>query len=246
MHFDWQTLALQTINFLILVWLLRRYLFRPVLAAIDARKLAMAETLAEAARARVDAETARDRARALEAEFAASREARMAALLDEAEGLAKARLAKAEAEAGRMIEERRAGLAQEEARLGERAKTAALDLAMILLGKLLADAPDAVRAAAWLDALDAQLAARPEELAAAAGQKLEVVTAAPLAPAEQALWQERLGRRLGGPEGVSFALDPGLAGGVELRLPGRILRLAWQDVLAAAAKEWGGAHDAGR
>jgi F-type H+-transporting ATPase subunit b len=35
---DWFTVCAQALNFLILVWLLRRYLYRPVLAAIDARE----------------------------------------------------------------------------------------------------------------------------------------------------------------------------------------------------------------
>ena len=38
MHFDWSTLALQTVNFAILVWLLHRFLYRPVLRLLDARR----------------------------------------------------------------------------------------------------------------------------------------------------------------------------------------------------------------
>ncbi|MEO0035300.1 MAG: synthase, partial [Pseudomonadota bacterium] len=38
MSLDWSSLALQTVNFLVLVWLLQRFLYRPVLAAIDRRR----------------------------------------------------------------------------------------------------------------------------------------------------------------------------------------------------------------
>ncbi len=38
MLIDWFTVCAQALNFMILVWLLRRYLYRPVLAAIDARE----------------------------------------------------------------------------------------------------------------------------------------------------------------------------------------------------------------
>ena len=38
MALDWSTLALEAVNFLILVWLLQRFLYRPVLAAIDRRR----------------------------------------------------------------------------------------------------------------------------------------------------------------------------------------------------------------
>ena len=38
MHLDWWTIAQQTINFAILVWLLNRFLYKPVLRVIDTRK----------------------------------------------------------------------------------------------------------------------------------------------------------------------------------------------------------------
>lgn len=58
MLIDWFTVAAQVVNFLILVWLLRRYLYRPVLATIDAREKArVAQRDAIAAdRKRVDGE----------------------------------------------------------------------------------------------------------------------------------------------------------------------------------------------
>ncbi len=52
MHFDWSTLSLQTINILVLLWLLRRFLFRPVVAIIAERKGAAEKLLADAAAAR--------------------------------------------------------------------------------------------------------------------------------------------------------------------------------------------------
>jgi F-type H+-transporting ATPase subunit b len=38
MLIDWFTVGAQAVNFLILVWLLKRFLYRPVLAAVDARE----------------------------------------------------------------------------------------------------------------------------------------------------------------------------------------------------------------
>jgi len=38
MHLDWWTVALQTINFVVLVFLLRYFLYKPVLHLIDGRK----------------------------------------------------------------------------------------------------------------------------------------------------------------------------------------------------------------
>ena len=48
MLIDWFTIAAQALNFLILVWLLKHFLYRPILAAIDAREQAVAKELADA------------------------------------------------------------------------------------------------------------------------------------------------------------------------------------------------------
>jgi F-type H+-transporting ATPase subunit b len=45
--FDWFTFAAQIINFLILMWLLKRFLYQPILNAIDAREQHIADLLAQ-------------------------------------------------------------------------------------------------------------------------------------------------------------------------------------------------------
>src|ERR1700730_18572957 len=56
MRIDWPTLALQTVNVLVLVWLLARFLFRPVMAIIAERRVAAEKLLADAATTRAQAE----------------------------------------------------------------------------------------------------------------------------------------------------------------------------------------------
>jgi F-type H+-transporting ATPase subunit b len=48
MLFDWFTLVAQIINFLILAWLLKRFLYKPVLQAIDKREMHIAAQINEA------------------------------------------------------------------------------------------------------------------------------------------------------------------------------------------------------
>lgn len=48
MLFDWFTVLAQIANFLILMWLLKRFLYKPVLDAIDAREKRIADLLKEA------------------------------------------------------------------------------------------------------------------------------------------------------------------------------------------------------
>jgi F-type H+-transporting ATPase subunit b len=53
MLIDWFTVGAQALNFLILVWLMKRFLYKPILDAIDAREKLVAKELADA-----DAKTA--------------------------------------------------------------------------------------------------------------------------------------------------------------------------------------------
>src|SRR3990172_6369392 len=48
MELDWTTFALEIINFLVLVWILQRFLYKPVTSAIAARKAAIEKSLADA------------------------------------------------------------------------------------------------------------------------------------------------------------------------------------------------------
>lgn len=56
MEFDGTTFALEIINFLVLVWLLQRFLYKPISAAILQRKATIEKTLADAQVKQVEAE----------------------------------------------------------------------------------------------------------------------------------------------------------------------------------------------
>ncbi|HEY0287108.1 MAG TPA: F0F1 ATP synthase subunit B [Pseudomonas sp.] len=60
MLIDWFTVAAQVLNFLILMWLLKRFLYHPILAAIDAREQRIAAQLADAEAKKAEANAARD------------------------------------------------------------------------------------------------------------------------------------------------------------------------------------------
>ena len=48
MLIDWFTVGAQALNFIILVWLLKRFLYKPILNAVDAREKQIAAELADA------------------------------------------------------------------------------------------------------------------------------------------------------------------------------------------------------
>src|SRR5271170_7078449 len=60
MLIDWFTVGAQALNFLILVWLLKRFLYKPVLDAIDAREKRIQLELGAAAAKQTEAHAERD------------------------------------------------------------------------------------------------------------------------------------------------------------------------------------------
>src|ERR1700690_3852047 len=60
MPIDWFTVTAQAINFLILVWLLKRFLYNPILHAIDEREKGIATQLAQAEAKKAEAQKERD------------------------------------------------------------------------------------------------------------------------------------------------------------------------------------------
>lgn len=62
MPIDWFTVIAQTLNFLILLWLLKRFLYRPIIAGLDAREKKIADILNEA-------ESKKTQAQALESSY---------------------------------------------------------------------------------------------------------------------------------------------------------------------------------
>jgi F-type H+-transporting ATPase subunit b len=84
MLIDWFTVIAQVINFLILVWLLKRFLYRPILNAIDAREKRIALILTDADTKKAEAEQERDAFRHKNDEFDEQRTTLLNQALDEA------------------------------------------------------------------------------------------------------------------------------------------------------------------
>ena len=88
MLIDWFTVAAQVVNFLILVWLLKRFLYKPILRALDAREQQIALTLADADAKKAEAQQERDEFRKKNEAFDQQRAPRVVADVDERRSLA--------------------------------------------------------------------------------------------------------------------------------------------------------------
>jgi F-type H+-transporting ATPase subunit b len=86
MLIDWFTVGAQALNFIILVWLLKRFLYKPILNAVDAREKRIAAELADADAKEAEAQKERDEFQHKNEEFDQQR----AALLNKATEEAKA------------------------------------------------------------------------------------------------------------------------------------------------------------
>lgn len=247
MHFDWWTIVLQTINFGILVWLLRRFLYKPVLDMIDARKAEVRRQFDAATEIEEKAKAQLEAAEAERAGIAAERGAAVKAAAAQAQELVERGREQARRDAQTLLDSTRKALALERERALDEARLLALDLGAKFAQKLLSDIPIAYRAQAWIERIEHHLNALPpaehDPLARqlADGTPLIVVTACELSSATADQWKERLRQSLGLSGGITFEVNPDLIEGAELHFPTAILRFSWQSALIAARTE-AGAH----
>lgn len=243
MTFDWWTLGLQTVNFAVLVWLLYRLLYQPVLRMIDSRRAEMEKQYAEASAATVKAQQELAEVEAARAKIAGEREATLTLAAAQAEEAAKARRAQAESEAAALLEGARKSIAEERQQVVAEARNVAVDLGAEVARRLLDAAPLKARSEAWLGQIEHYLAALPESERNALARQLEnsetlvVATASPLRPEEAETWRAQLRRLLGAGVSVTFNADPLLLAGAELHFPAAILRFSWQNALELARLE---------
>ena len=84
MLIDWFTVAAQVVNFLILVWLMKRFLYKPILHAIDEREKRIATELANADKKKAEAQKESDDFKHKNEEFDKQRAALLSKATDEA------------------------------------------------------------------------------------------------------------------------------------------------------------------
>ena len=241
MHIDWWTLALQTINVLVLVWLLGRFFYRPVVDIIEKRRAEAAKLLAEAAAARAEADAEKAGIAATRRGFATEREKLLADARKQAEAERDAMLRKAAELAAKSRADGEAALTRDRAEMQQAMLQGAATLAADIARRLLERLPADLATMSFLDALSHQvqaISAQTRNLLAAAANA-EVITAAPLDDPQQAQCRKALEGILGTQAKLTFRCDPGLIAGIEIRSGAIVLRNNWRDDLAQILKELG-------
>lgn len=235
------TFAFQAVNFLALVWLLQRFLYRPVQRTIAERQRRAEQAAAQIREAQGSVDQARAAIDHERSQAAADRERALA----EAHGRARvehdAIVARARAAADELLAAARGTIADERAQALAGQKAIAAELAAAIAARLLRELAPAAGPAlddAFLakitDYLDRLPRERIRTLAAGARSGVEVITAHDLAPAAVARWTAELAGRLGTPPDVAFHTDAGLIAGAELHLGPAVVRFSWRDALGQA------------
>ena len=217
MEFDLTTFILEVINFLVLVWLLKRFFYRPVLAVIETRQAATAKTIADAEALRRGAEALKTEYTTRLADVDKERAAARSKLDEEIAAERTKRLAAVEAEVNadrqrrEMLEARERS--EREAALEREALGIAARFASRFLDRLAGPELNAKLAELALGELDA-LAPEKLDFLRDPGTSIKVVSAYPLDAAQRAAFSETLGKLAGRSVTPEFAEDAMLKAGV--------------------------------
>ena len=232
MLIDWFTVGAQTLNFLVLVWLLKRFLYKPILDAVDAREQRIATELAQADAQQTSAKQERDTFHQKNAAFDQQRDE----LLNQAK-------ADAKAERERLLEDTRQAaealrLKRAEA-LNAEFKTLQQDITkrnrdevFAVARKVLADLADTTLEAQMVEVLARRLRALDDDTHAKLTQALAqppseilVRTTRALSPSQQTVLSDALAATFSSPMAMRFEISEQLLGGIELLANG--WRLPW-------------------
>lgn len=237
MHLDGWTLVLQTVNFAVLVWLLQRFLYRPVLRLLDVRRAQDAQQAEAAERALAQAQLELADATAQRDGIEAERRAALQAAAAQAEQLVAARQTQAERDAATLLASARKTLADERAQALAEAHRSAFELGVTIAQRLFAELPATLRAEALLAQVTNYLtqlpaAQRQELVSAGEHPTLQVVTAQALSDAEQSDWRARIQQALDHELVIAFVAEPALIAGAELHFAHAIAHFSWRQALA--------------
>jgi F-type H+-transporting ATPase subunit b len=237
-EFDWTTFLFEIVNFLILIWILQRFLYRPVQAVIRRRQEAIAHTLSEARDAQAEAERVRQQYENRLATWEREKADARARLAEEIESERTRRMATLQTELAREQERRRVLEARRAEDARRRSEEEAMNRAAVFGARLLTRVvtPDleARIVEVFLEDLRKLPAETCEPLRAACredGAHITVTSAYPLGADQRSRLIAALGELADGGVVCEFVEDPALLGGVQVGIGPWVLRANLRDEL---------------
>lgn len=232
MLLDWFTIAAQLINFLILLLLMRRFLYRPILNAMDEREQNITLRQREAKRRREEAEREAEEYRRLTSELESQRENILAESHTEAEEQRKEMIRNARQEVEhaqaawyRAIEEEKEALLHELNQYASRQT-------ILIARRALADLADAELEARIVDVFLKRLRATEDDVRRTMVSSLQsnddnliVTTAFQITEKQENQIRQTVEEGMGHNTEIDFEVDPSLVCGIEVKVPGH--KISW-------------------
>lgn len=232
MLIDWFTVGAQALNFIILVWLMRRFLYKPILKAIDAREQKIAAELADAAAQEAEAEKQRDAFQHKNDELEQQRAGLLKKATDEANA-ERQRLLEEASKAAEALRKKRQETLETDARelnqaIARRAQQEVFAIAKKALTDLAATSLEACMTQVFIRRLRELDAPAKSTLAAAIKESpapLVLRSAFELPQDQRAVLQDALNRAFSADVRLQFETAPALVSGIELASNGH--KLGW-------------------
>jgi F-type H+-transporting ATPase subunit b len=243
MLIDWFTVIAQVINFLILVWLLKRFLYRPILNAIDAREKRIAAKIADADTKEAEAQKQREEYQQKNEVFDQQRNAHMNEVLEAAKAERAQLLDAVRQESEDLRVRLQRALRNEQHSLDEELSRRAREEVFAIARKTLSDLAgmslEQRMTEIFLDRLRELNTAQITELKSAfkiSSDALRVRTAFKLSAQHRAAIETVIAEILGKQKPVEFIIVSDLVSGIEISCNGR--KIAWSiaDYLGSLAK----------
>lgn len=240
---DWFTVIAQVINFLILVWLLKHFLYKPILNAIDVREKKVADELANADAKKAEAQKEKEEFKRKNEEFDQQRNALMKRAKEEAKSEHQRLFEEARKEASDLRAKQQEALRNEEQNLSQEISRRTQQEVFSIARKVLEDLAGTSLEGRAVDVFSERLRNLNDEekkqlasaLGAPPGQVL-VRTAFDLPQAQRDLIKKAVKEALGIETEYKFETVPDLVSGIELTTDGQ--KVAWSiaDYLSSLQK----------
>jgi F-type H+-transporting ATPase subunit b len=239
---DWTTFALEIVNFLVLLWLLKRFLYRPVAEALARRRAHIERSLTEGREAKAKAEALEKQYEGRLAEWERERARARAGLARELEAERSQRLAELSAALERERERREAAAARDADQRRREAEHEALEQGAAFAARLTGALAGPELEAHIIELAVARIRGLPQDkqdALRAAGRGSEsaatVRSAYPLSDTQRDQLTAALDQAAGAKLRLGFATDRDLVAGLRVELGAWVLSANVRDELAAFA-----------
>ena len=249
MELSWSTFLLEIINFLVLVWLLKRFLYRPVQDMIAQRQSGIAQQLAAAQQQQEEAQRLRAQYEHRLAAWEQERRQARETLSQELNEQRTVQLAALQAELAQAQEKAQVSTAHRQAEMQHELELQALQQGAQFASRLLAETAGPQLEERLLERLLEDLATLPDDrVNALRGNwgnhpaNITVTTAYPLADEQRRRLEERLQQLTGQTLPVDYRQDSGLVAGIRITIGAWALHASvrddLQDLAAFAHDSW--------